>query len=371
MNNLLSLIDKYIAYGNLTFLWWDDFEDLQLKSDEELIKIALDLNPLVLGFASNKVRNNRKIIRAIFAKWHAYLENKSRDFVNVSPDCSFFAWLCEHLILVVGEKLRQDDEFFQSLGFPAFDRKSALREIMECDWTKYERLPRILSPKCWFDRETILQAMHRDVAFLAFAPQVLREDMDVCLAAVRLARCDALDFVGDSMFSNKDFMSEAIRIDVDCYEFISPDIEDDPDVIRAILANYPNDYWEGHFNALDIVSAMELLESIALKNPMCIEDWLERNHESISFYGKDADFQKIWEEDLVHYEQAEIDGIKRLLNLNGSFIKQLKGRTLTLLPEIILAAIPTFPDALYYAAPSLMDDPKFIRAATKVYEDCL
>ena len=79
---------------------------------------------------------------------------------------------------LAGTVVRQDDEFCQSLGFKPFDRKAALKVIrshpgLTGSLEKQKRKISQISPKCWFDKENVLEAISVSVEFLGFAAQGL------------------------------------------------------------------------------------------------------------------------------------------------------------------------------------------------------
>ena len=120
-------------------------------------------------------------------------------------------------------------------------------------------------------------------------------------------------------------------------------------------------------------TALDILESIFLKNGWAFEEFVGHCgiYDLSSFpelFSEIPDEQELLNEYLkdARSEEEGIAFVIKLLKKNGQFIQALEGRVATLIPEIILAAIPTFPTAWEYAAPSLQDDLEFIRNVHKI-----
>jgi hypothetical protein len=228
------IIDRVMRNGTAL-----QYASEDLKSNKDIVLIAVQSNGLALSFASENLQNDKQVVLPAVQRYGLALEYASDDLKSD-----------KEVVLAAVQG------YGQALEFASFDLKNDKDVVLAAVKQKGRSLsyasdalrnePEVVLAavreagqalyyasdymKC--NKEVLLAAVKQDGWALCFASEVLKNDRKVVLAAVQKYG-KSLNYASDDLKSDKRIVLAAVKQDGEALQYASEALKIDPEVVRA------------------------------------------------------------------------------------------------------------------------------------------
>ena len=197
-----------------------------LLDDRQVIFSAVDKDPTILQFASDRMKKDRDIVLKV-------VQISGTCIAFVHPDLLDDKLVCiESIKHAVGTNRRIVLGYINNLLF--FDR-TFMKDMVAFDGMLLEYAPNFEIAN---DRNIVLEAVKQNGFSLQFASQQLRNDVEIVKEATK-SEPESLEFASSLLRDDFDLVLNVVRKSKQALVYASPRLRDDEKIVTAAVESYP------------------------------------------------------------------------------------------------------------------------------------